>query len=132
MPGQRERRVRVLSGKTGREIEGFSVALPQRGRIHLALGVGDLDGDGVGEVLVAGHVEEGTPAAFVELHSFPDGKLAYRFTSSNWSFGTAATALPDQDGDGVAELVLGEYESSAEERCAGRVYVIGFAKKARP
>ena len=31
-----------------------------------------------------------------------------------------------------ADLVLGEYESSAEERCAGRVYVIGFEKRPRP
>lgn len=132
VPGQRERRVRVFSGKTGRELCGFSVALPQRGRMHLALGVGDLDGDGVGEVLVSGHVEEGVPAAFVELHAFPSGKLVHRFTSSNWSFGSAACALPDQDGDGLAELVLGEYESAAEARCAGRVYVVGLARKAKP
>lgn len=132
VPGQRERRVRVISGKSGAVMSSFSVALPQRGRVHLAMGVGDLDGDGVGEVLVAGHVEEGLPAAFVELHSFPDGKLAHRFTSPNWSFGTSATPIPDQDGDGVADLVIGEYENSADERCAGRVYVIAIGRPTRP
>ena len=132
VPGPRERRVRVLSGKTGVEIAGFSVELPQRGRIHLALGVGDLDGDGAGEMLVSGHVEEGLPAAFVELRSFPSGKLAHRFTSRNWSFGTAATPIPDQDGDGVADLVIGEYESASDARCGGRVYVVALERYAGP
>jgi len=128
IPGPRDRRVQAYSGRTGKLLMQFSVRLAGRGRAHLVKGIGDIDGDGLGDLIVAWHVDEGTPQGFVELHRGTDGALLHALSCSSWSFGTSACALPDQDGDGRSEVAVGDYQASAEERGGGRVYVFSFPR----
>lgn len=128
VPGPRERRVRVLSGKLGGVIASFSVQMGGRGRMHLAAGAGDVDDDKKPDVVVGWHIEEGLPAGVVEIHRLADGKTIHRLTSSSWSFGTSACSLPDQNGDGVGDLAIGEFEAATTARCGGRVYVLAFGR----
>lgn len=124
--GPRERLVIVLSGRTGQPLTQFRIRMTSRGRVHRVTGLGDVDGDGRSDVLVAWHTEQLTPQGFVEIHSGVDGALLYALASPNWSFGTSACALPDQNGDGRTDVAIGEHECSADARRGGRVYVIAF------
>lgn len=124
--GPRERLVLVLSGRTGQPLTQFRVRMTSRGRVHRVTGLGDVDGDGRHDVFVAWHTEQFTPQGFAEIHSGVDGALLYGLSSPNWSFGTSACALPDQNGDGRTDLAIGEHECAADARRGGRVYVIAF------
>ncbi len=129
--GERERRVRVFSGRDAHALRDFAVRLPARGRIHFVGLVADIDGDGQNEIVVAWHLDEGTPQGVVELRRASDGELRHTFTSTNWSFGASACALPDIDGDGRPELALGEFETALPARGCGAVYVVGVTPAAK-
>lgn len=105
-PGQ----VDVYSGKTGTHL--YSIA----GRtIHSQFGaalaaLGDVDGNGVPDFAVGAHFDstQGAEAGRVSVHSGVSGSLIWeRFGSTRDSFGRGLASMPDRDGDGIREVVVG-------------------------
>jgi hypothetical protein len=89
-------RLYVLRGESGEQL-GWCVA-----------GIADLDGDGRAEV-VAGAPGSGAMPGAVHVFSGADGKLlrTLRGEAAGDLFGTDARGVGDQDGDGVADLLVG-------------------------
>lgn len=91
-------------------------------------GVGDLDGDGVTDLLIGAYGEwwHNSPSGRAYVHSGSDGQLLYALRSPSpepgGAFGIAVAGLGDVDGDGVADFAVG-----APEEDSGRVYVFSGA-----
>ncbi|HEX6883235.1 MAG TPA: VCBS repeat-containing protein [Planctomycetota bacterium] len=79
---------------------------------HICDLVGDTDGDGLGEFLVAAPAADSGPlsqAGSLLLYSGADGGLLQRFQGSGAGdrLGTYSSAAGDLDGDGLADLLIG-------------------------
>lgn len=101
--------------------------------------LGDLDGDGVVDLLVAAHGDnaaaENAGAVYV-LFLNPDGTVkaqqkittgAGGFTGAlaeHDGFGIGAAAIGDVDGDGVTDVAVGAYQDDEAGFVAGAVYVL--------
>ncbi len=113
-------RIYLFSGATGALLFAKSGV---RSLGEAVAGVPDVDGDGRGDVIV------GDPDAFVIaggmaltragrawLYSGATGTLLYDLQApeprQQAQFGSAVAALPDTDGDGVADLLVGQTEST--------------------
>lgn len=87
---------------------------------------GDLDGDGVGDYLIA-TLDVVMPKAVVYAYSGASGSLLYSLTSLRRSdgFGGALSMLNDVDGDGSSDFILGadafDYHDKLSQ--SGRAYV---------
>jgi hypothetical protein len=98
--------VRTLTGQSGGDDFGYALA-----------NAGDVDGDGVADVLVGapdfvptgGHDTGGTTPGFVELYSGATGALLLHVDGSAAGdmFGTSVTGVNDLDGDGVEDFAAG-------------------------
>jgi len=96
-------------------------------------GVPDLNGDGRGDVIVgAAHesIEAGTPeAGRVYIFSGSDGTLLQTLVSPNEEaygyFGVSVSGVPDLNGDGRGDVIVGAVRESIEAVTpeAGRVYI---------
>lgn len=89
--------------------------------------VGDLDGDSVGDLVVgAFHHGGGT---FGSVHSGANGALLYMLTAPIEAlfYGAGLTAVADQNGDGVPELVAVGTRSGAHNSHEGRILVFSGA-----
>ncbi len=99
----------VYSGASGSVIHTFTgeAAGDQFG---IGRGAGDADGDGVGDVLVAGWLnsEGGNQAGKAYLYSGSDGALLRTFTGTTAgdNLGFDAVGLGDVDGDGLLDFLL--------------------------
>jgi hypothetical protein len=97
--------VRTLTGQSGGDDFGSALA-----------NAGDIDGDGVDDVLVGapdfvstgGH-DSGTTPGFVELYSGATGALLLHVVgdAAGDMFGTSLSAVNDLDGDGVEDFAVG-------------------------
>jgi len=114
--------VRVYSGQSGEVI--LALESDQKGVMfgRDAIGVGDVDGDSHGDLLVGAprHDEAGEDAGRIALYSGRDGAVIYEW------FGEAAgdrmgEAVAGDSGDGWLYLLLGAPDAGDGDR--GRVYV---------
>lgn len=91
--------------------------------------VPDVDGDGHSDLLVGAPDEGPSRNGRVHLFSSATNELLHTFSSpfptANGHFGTAATGLPDMDGDGRGDVLVGApYETSGSSGTTpGRAHV---------
>jgi hypothetical protein len=115
----------TYSGATGAQLHWLDAQFglsPTSGELNAVAGTGDLDGDGLRDVVVA----EGDS---VRAYSRGDGSLLWTFPGSaggsiGWRFGV----LGDVDGDGVDDVATGEPSADPSGiTSAGRVVVLSGA-----
>lgn len=97
--------VRVHRGRDGAVLSSMSSGVARDDFGWQVAGLGDVDGDGDPDIAV-GSRSRGK----VAVHSARDGRLIREFLSPNGStsFGTSVAGLGDVDGDGFADLAIGE------------------------
>lgn len=124
--------VHVYSGATGSLLYSLVSPNPElMGYFGLAVaGVDDLDGDGRGELLVGAGREDDGGRAYI--FSGATGALLRTLTSPNpvtvGSFGGAVATLPDVDGDGFSDLLIGAYGEEVNGMVrSGRAYLFSGA-----
>jgi hypothetical protein len=108
--GQDSGRVYVYSGKSGSLIRSHDG--PYRGEFGHALAtIGDLDGDGAGDYLIAAPT-----ASNGKIYAFSGATGAFLFAHSGWNsgqeFGDALATLGDVDTDGVDDFAVGSRDSA--------------------
>ena len=91
-------------------------------------GVPDVDGDGLGDLLIGAPREDGGAGNAGRAYLFSGtGALLLTLESttpeSNGFFGTSVAAVPDTDGDGLADLLVGAPEEDDGATNAGRLYL---------
>jgi len=96
-------------------------------------GIGDIDGDGRGDVVVGapqedpGNSPDGAGRAYVFFGE--RGRLPWTLASptpeNGGNFGSAVAGVPDVNGDGRADIVVGAYREDPDNspRDAGRVHI---------
>ncbi len=98
----------------------------QLGRAFAAL-PGDLDGDGVTDILVSDfqHQGKGPQTGRQYAISGADGSLIYALSGEHGGdgFATSPSDAGELDGDGVPDLAVGAWNESSGGRNAGRIYL---------
>jgi serine/threonine protein kinase len=117
-------RVVVLSARTGRPLREF---VAERGGNWFGgalAAAGDLDGDGVGDLLVGGNY--GNAPGLVRALSVATGRELFSLTEPDRStdFGEQLVALGDLDGDGRSEFAIAAAGRSSRGLQPGRVAVL--------
>ena len=94
------------------------------------LDAGDLDGDGVDDLVVSATWDASYAGSAFVFHgpltgelTTKDASLSIRSTASNTYFGDVATVLGDVDGDGLRDVGLGAYRTDGATTDSGAAYV---------
>lgn len=128
-------RVYLLSGATGTLLHTLTSPNPESGgRYGFSVsGVPDVNGDGRGDLLVGADLEDNgaSNAGRAYLVSGATGTLLHTLTSPNPEssgyFGVAVAGVPDADGDGRADLLVGAYTEDGGASNAGRAHLFSGA-----
>ncbi len=122
---------RIFSGSDGsviRTLTGFEA----QSQFGISVdGVGDLDGDGFGEVVVGAWLEngEGSTRGCAYILAGVDGTVMYCFEGEqdfDW-FGFSVAGAGDVDDDGVPDIVVGAYGAEGGASDSGRAFVYSGA-----
>lgn len=100
----------LVSGDTGELLRTWRGAAADDQLGSAVCAAGDIDGDGIGDVLVgAPNYAGGAATGSAELRSAATGALLHRFIGpvAGSAFGAAVARLPDFTGDGISEFVVG-------------------------
>ena len=139
--------VRLFDGASGAQLDlysnGATTSDLAEGYGDSLAGAGDLDGDGVRDVLVGAPFRLGTDATgefarfgAVEARSGADGSLLFQLDDlgsdlgSNQAYGRAVAGGTDLDGDGVGEVLVGVTGDDTNGPNAGALYVYDGATRA--
>ncbi|MCX7045566.1 MAG: FG-GAP-like repeat-containing protein [Candidatus Sumerlaeota bacterium] len=132
-------RVHLFRGQTGALIRSLDSATPETdGSFGRAVAsIPDMNGDGIAEIAVGARNEDPVANAIdggrVYIYSGSDGTRMRTLASPNQQpsglFGAAVAAIPDVDGDGLADIAVGAPGESglAGASRAGRVYIFSGA-----
>ncbi len=135
----------AYSGRTGTVVREWMPGLPEdrRGDLfgHSVAGGGDVDGDGRDDVIVAaplagaafvysgrtGHLlgvvdGNGDEPAWLGVFDEPNPEKAVGRSWDNFRFGTPVSIVPDMDGDGRADVLVGE---------PGQIHAFSSARRTR-
>ena len=132
-------RAYLFSGATGAVLLTLESPLPQGGgRFGGAVArVPDADGDGVEDLLVGADHEDGGDVGSGRAHLFSGASGAWLATLASpnpqvaGAFGEAVAGVPDVDGDGRGDLLVGAWFERVDGRDeAGRAYLFSGARGA--
>lgn len=117
----------VYSGATGNPIVQFLGDSPGDLFGYSVAGA-DLNGDGVGDIVIGAHGDDvgGTESGTVYVYSGVDNSLLFSRTgaSAGDNFGFAVSCVPDTDGDGMNEVLVGAWTADAGASNSGRAYLL--------
>jgi hypothetical protein len=119
----------VFSGFSGALLHQFDGAAGTTMGFGLA-NAGDVDGDGVDELLVGAPGATSADTGFARLYNSSTGALVREFATgvAGDAFGRSGAGLGDLDGDGCAEFVIGAHkaDSAGGKVGAGSAYLYTF------
>jgi hypothetical protein len=128
------KRAYLFSGATGALLHTIEAPHPVLSFGAPVAGVPDVDGDGTGDLLVGGpdeKVGEAYGVGRAYLFSGADGSLLLTLDSpnpeGNGHFSNSVAGVPDADGDGRGDLLLGAWDEDGGAGDAGRVYLFSGA-----
>jgi len=129
-------RVYVYSGKTGKRIRAFTGETPGEGFGTTQSVAGDVDGDGVADLIVGSWQYGGAAVSGgrAYLYSGKSGRLLKTYTSKvpGETFGFDAVAIGDVDGDGTSDLLITSGWSAVHGNHSGRVFLISSGVNGKP
>ena len=124
----------VVAGQGGFVING-PAAFEHSGKT--VSGVGDVNGDGLGDMIIGAEFQDGTPGrsyvvygkstgAAIDLAALASGQGGFLITSgqNNDRGGRYVSGLGDVNGDGLADLFIGAPTSSVSGNLKGTSYVL--------
>ena len=128
--------VRVISGADGSTLYTLTgIAAPDQFGTSVA-GVSDVDGDGVGDIVVGAPSEDanGIDSGAVRIFSGSTGTLLMVIPgdSAGDRFGNAVSLIEDVNDDGFAELIVGAPDDDDAGAEAGRVFLIDLGFVSQP
>jgi FG-GAP-like repeat/FG-GAP repeat len=115
-------KIYIYSSKTGKLIHSVK-GKPGYGLGNSAVGVGDINGDGIADFAAGAPTADGKGAMFV--YSGKDASLIHSLqgTTPGASFGHEVSDCGDIDGDGTPDLLVGEMSGKGTADQCGRVIV---------
>ena len=119
--------VHIFSGASGTELTKFLGNSPGDLFGYSVAGA-DLDGDGLSEIVVGAHTDDanGADSGTVYVYSGFDFSLLYSTSGTNNgdNFGFALDVVPDVDGDGLADLLVGAWIADTATANSGQAYLL--------
>ncbi|MEZ5987610.1 MAG: integrin alpha [Planctomycetota bacterium] len=116
--------VQVFSTGTGKELLQFSPPLGHQYLGKSVAGIGDLNADGVPDILASSQTGSSKSTGQVLALSGKDGTVIHSFTGTNedTNFGQVICVLPDLDNDGVEDIAIGIEQTSNPLRSRVNVF----------
>jgi uncharacterized protein (TIGR03382 family) len=98
------------------ELEAFTEADAGGGFGLVVAAAGDVDADGLGDLLVGHTANTGAqPIATLFLASGPRDASTQRFTGDSFAYGSTLAGLGDVDGDGAPDVAIGDWDDDEVE-----------------